>query len=147
MLPVLFYIIDLFPFFISNSEHKVAVMNDNLNNPSLMFRVVDGWIALNGFHFIFRYLWASLLLIWITAIIFRNRKITKQSKGSLNKSLFWFIAIISVLQIPLIIPELFGVLFHLKWYTLHFISLNLSMVLLATTYSYFFRLYTIWIFA
>jgi AraC-like DNA-binding protein len=133
LVPSLIYLIDLLPFFISSPELKIAIFNSSLNDSSRYFRVKEGWIGLTGFHFSFVYIWSFMLQALQVRMIFLNRDVKDRKEASENKHLFWFLVIITLCYLPLSVPGLFGILMHLQWFTMHYVSLSLSIVLLATT--------------
>jgi AraC-like DNA-binding protein len=133
LLPALFYIVDMWPFFFSSSEYKIAVMTTNLDHPGSMFRVQEGWIAIRGFHFVFRYLWSVLIMCFLCRLVFRNKDIDLKDNGSVNRTMFWFIITLVALHLPLIIPGIFGAIFHLSWFSISYMNLSLACVLIATT--------------
>ena len=126
MIPTFIYILDLTPFFLSDNAYKVAVMKANLDNPSRMVRVDEGWVHIAGFHYVFMYAWSIALMILQIRLIFRNKHVLTETGNSKNRILFWFIVTLTAFHIPLFFPGIFGLLFHLKWYTLNYLSLVLS---------------------
>jgi AraC-like DNA-binding protein len=132
-LPSLFYLIDLFPFFISSPEQKIAVFNSSLSNSSRYFEVNEGWFALRGFHFTFVYIWSFILQLLQIRMIIRNRHVKDVKEDPGNKPLFWFLVVITLCYLPLSLPGLLGRLLHLPSFTLHYVSACLTVNLLATT--------------
>ena len=133
LVPAFFYVLDMFPFYFSPADYKIAVMKSNLEYPERMFKVSEGWISIKGFHFIFRYFWSVLIMSVIIRLIYRNRHIDVKSNDSLNRPLFWFIITLNVLHLPLIIPGIFGALFHLSWFSLLYMNISLATVITAIT--------------
>lgn len=131
--PAIFYVVDMLPFFFSPADYKIAVMKANLDYPERMFRVSEGWVSIKGFHFIFRYLWSVLIMAVIIRLIYRNRHIDVKSNDSLNRPLFWFIITLNVLHLPLLIPGIFGAIFHLSWFSLLYMNISLATVITAIT--------------
>jgi AraC-like DNA-binding protein len=132
LLPAFIYFLDMIPFFVSSSEFKIAVMKANLANLSKMQMNSEGWIGIKWFHFIFRYLWAVFMMGLQILLIIRNWNLDADRKNSTNRPLFWYIAATTFLLVPLIVPGIFGAFFHLRWYSLAFLNINLASVLLAT---------------
>jgi AraC-like DNA-binding protein len=66
-------------------------------------------------------------------LIYRNRKINLKSKDSLNRAIYSFIITLTALHLPLIIPGIFGAMFHLKWFSIFYMNQSLALVLIATT--------------
>jgi hypothetical protein len=50
MLPALWYIIDLTPFFLMPADQKLAIWRENLANNRTMIQAKEGWIGLSGFY-------------------------------------------------------------------------------------------------
>ena len=132
LIPSLFYIIDMAPFFLSDTAYKIAVMAANLKDPSRLFRVQEGWISMSGFHLIFRYLWGGGIMVMQARLIIRNRNFDLGSTKKENETIYWYLITISLFYCMLIFPGVFGALLHLKWFTLPFVNTNLALVLLAT---------------
>jgi AraC-like DNA-binding protein len=130
--PALFYIIDFLPFFLSGADHKIEVMRDNLEKPQRLFETNEGWISMRGFHFLFKYYWGIVIMAFIFRLIFRNRKIDFNETDTLNRPLFWFIIILNLLHLPLIIPGVFGAIFHASWFSLSYMNLSLAVVIVAS---------------
>jgi AraC-like DNA-binding protein len=128
--PAIFYVVDMVPFFLSDPDFKIAVMKANFNDPARMQKVAEGWVGIKGFHFIFRYLWGVFLMGLQIRLILRNRAPGPKSDQPWNRSLYLFIITLTALYLPLIIPGIFGVIFHLKWYTLIFINIDASLTIL-----------------
>lgn len=122
LLPALFYIIDMLPFFFSSTAYKIDITRANLSSRVRMSQVAEGWIAIKGFHFVFRYLWSVIIMALQVRVIYRNRNFKLTQNGSNNRSLFWFIMTLTILHLPLIIPGIFGALLHLSWFTLFYLN-------------------------
>ncbi len=132
LIPSLFYIIDMMPFFLSDPAYKIAVMSANLKDPSRLFRVQEGWITMKGFHLVFRYIWALFIMNLQIRVIIRNRNFDLGRSKNENMTIYWYLITLSFFYFLLIIPGAFGALLHLKWYTLAFANTNLALVLIAT---------------
>jgi AraC-like DNA-binding protein len=132
-LPSVFYLIDLFPFFISSPEYKIAVYTNAFKESRKIFKFNEGWIGIFEFHIVFVYLWSFIWQVMQVRLIVRNRNIDSGTADSMNRPLFWFLVIITILYIPLTLPGVFGILMHLKWFTLNFVGVSLTIVLLTTT--------------
>jgi len=132
-LPVLIYCIDLLPVFFSSNAYKISIIKEAYNDPYRFFSIPEGWIGIKGFHFFFRYLFAVLMMALQIRLIIRNWNFEPKESTSHNRPLFWFIFTLTLIYIPMIIPGIFGVIFHLKWYSLYFINVNLAISLLAIT--------------
>ena len=132
LIPALFYIIDMVPFFFSPAEEKVAQMKLILKDRQKMFRVSEGWIAINGLHFVLRYLWGLSVMGLQIRLLYRNWNIVRADGNTLNRPLRIFLLVFTALHLPLIIPGIFGALLHLPWFTLRYLNMNLAIVLIAT---------------
>jgi len=133
LVPAIFYVVDMLPFYFSSPDFKIDIMRANLDHPERMFKVAEGWISIKGFHFIFRYLWSVLIMVFLVRLIYRNRHIDLKSNNSINRPLFWFIITLNALHLPLIIPGIFGAIFHLRWFSLNYMNMSLALVMVATT--------------
>jgi AraC-like DNA-binding protein len=133
ILPALFYIIDMWPFYFSSAAYKIEVMRYNLQNPAKMFRVAEGWIHINGFHFVFRYIWGIFMMFLLVRLIARNWRFITENTHSANRRLYLFIVILTALQMPLIFPGIIGAVFHLHWFNISFVTLDLSVVLISSS--------------
>ncbi len=133
-LPALFYIIDLLPFFLEDPAYKIAVMRANYSDPSRNFRVEEGWVPLKGIHYIIMYFWSIALMILQSRLIYRNRQMARENESSMNRALFWFIVTLTTFHIPLIFPGIFGLLFHLKWYSPGYLGFVMSAHLIITAF-------------
>lgn len=129
-MPAIFYIIDMWPFYFAPAAYKVDIMAQNLANPKQMFTVSEGWLATSGFHFIFRYLWAVFFFALQVNVLYRNRNYDNNLAIDQNRPLYFFLVTITLLFLPLIVPGIFGVLFHLSWYNLTFMNISMAITLL-----------------
>jgi hypothetical protein len=131
-IPAFFYIIDLMPFFLANSDYKAAVMKANLDDPSRNNRVSEGWIPLKGIHYIIMYVWSIGLMVLQGRLIVRNKYMAGETGSSMNRTLFWFIVTLTGFHVPLIFPGIFGLIFQLKWYSLGYLRIVLATHLITT---------------
>lgn len=138
LLPALFYLIDMFPFFISSPENKIAVFTSNLSDPSAYLRAKEGWIAISGFHFTFQYLWGLTLNALQIVMIIRNKDARKNIGNSNNNPVFWFLLVITLCYLPLSVPGVFGLLMHATWLTVGYINTSIAITLITTTLYLFF---------
>ena len=132
LLPALFYVVDMFPFFfLKSAAEKKAIATENLLDLSRMFQISEGWISIKGFHFLARYIFSILLLSLCVMIIYRNRNNTQlHLEEKFNKPLLFMITLM-VLYIPMLIPGIIGAIYHLSWFDLHFLSISLSLTLIS----------------
>lgn len=134
-IPALFYIVDMMPVFMMDNEHKIAVLKDVLQNPQRFNAVAEGWLGIAGLQYILIYSWSVLVLVLQIRLIYKNRNMLADSIGSPNRTLFWFIITVTLFHIPLIVPGVFGAIFHLKWYNNVYNGYSLA-VYLATSAIY-----------
>jgi AraC-like DNA-binding protein len=132
-LPSLFYVVDMFPFFISSSEYKISIFRNTFKESHRILRANEGWIGIIGFHYTFVYLWSFILQVLQIRMIIWNRNLDRGISNSMNKPLYWFLVTITILYVPLTLPGVFGILMHLNWFNLNFIGITLTIVLSATT--------------
>jgi AraC-like DNA-binding protein len=131
MLPALWYIIDLFPFFLMPANQKIAIWRENLANNKVMFQAREGWIGLSGFYFSFAYIWIGIIMFFQVRLIIRNGKLESGFKSVHNRRLLNFIVTITFLYLPLFLPGIFGVLFKLPWFNPRFIGFTYGLSLSA----------------
>lgn len=131
-IPALFYCIDLAPFFLSESSNKISQIRANLDDQTRNVSIQEGWLGIDGFHYIFMYVWSFFLMILQARLIIRNKHILNEGSGSMNYKLFWFIITFTALHVPLIFPGIFGLILHLKWYTIKFNGIMLSIHLIVS---------------
>lgn len=136
--PALFYIFDLTPFFLSDNAFKISQMKANIESQERNVRIEEGWLGIGRFHYIFMYIWNVGLMVVQIRLIVKNRHILTEGIGSMNYKLFWFIVTLTAFHIPLIFPGIFGLMFHLKWYTLSYLSTILSLHLIVTAVFFLF---------
>ncbi len=132
LIPCLFYVIDMMPFFLADPAYKLSVMGANIKDRSFIFVMREGWITHNDFHVIFRYVFASLIMILQIRLIIRNRKYDFGKSKKENETIYWFLITLSFFYFLLIFPGAFFILLHLQWFSLPFLNLNLALVLLST---------------
>lgn len=133
LIPALFYVIDMMPFYLSPADEKIAQMRVNLMDRQKMFRVSEGWIAITGLHFVLRYFWGLSVMGLQIRLLYRNWNIVSADGNTLNRPLRVFLLVFTALHLPLIVPGIFGALLHLPWFTLMYLNMNLAVVLIATT--------------
>jgi AraC-like DNA-binding protein len=136
LLPAAFYIVDMMPFYLSGSEHKVAVMRLNIGNQARMFSVAEGWIKIRGFHLMFRYIWGFFMMSLLISLIFKNRNFFREKENFHNRKLYLFIVSLTALYMPLLFPGIIGAVFHMRWFSLDFITANLAIVLAVSSIYY-----------
>jgi AraC-like DNA-binding protein len=130
--PALFYVVDMMPFFLADPAYKIAVLKTNITDRVRMSNMSEGWVGIKGFHFVFRYLWSVFVMILQVRLIMKNWKPGQSEEQPWNRPFQLFIFTLTLMFVPLIVPGIFGVIFHMNWYTLVFINLNMSLVILAT---------------
>lgn len=130
-LPVLLYIIDLWPFFFLDSEQKIAIIAPKLADFKTMMRVDEGWIGIPLLHAVFRYIWSLIVFIMVLVLLNRNRYLINAREATDNRILYRFILTVNLFYLPLIFPGIFGAIGRGNWYTYSFVTLNLSFAILA----------------
>ncbi len=133
-IPVMIYILDMTPFYLSNSSYKIAVMKAVLSDSSRSFKISEGWISLNGFHFLLRYISGIIFFGLLVRLVIRNKSYNLYQENPRNTSIYWHLVVITLIYGTLIFPGIFGVILHLKWYGLPFNGYNLSFVILSTAF-------------
>ncbi len=133
-LPLTIYLIDLGPFFLSDSNYKIAVFQERLKDAAFASKIGEGWIKLVGFEILLRYLSGVLFLIFQINIICKYWKTHSIQKKPENRIVFWHILILTVTYGLLVFPGIFGVLLHLSWYNISFVGINLSLSLTITAF-------------
>jgi AraC-like DNA-binding protein len=134
LIPALIYIVDMLPFFFAPAEKKIAIFKESLSNLGKLQRVAEGWIHINGLHFILRYLFAFVLLVLIILMIIRNKNNQAWQAASQVNRPFYFIILLTVLYSPTLFPGIFGVLFHSPWFDLEFLVTSLSVSLIGVVF-------------
>jgi AraC-like DNA-binding protein len=133
LIPSAFYIIDMIPVFLLPSEVKIAILKSDFLDPHVFTYASPGWITFKGFHSLFRYVWGLTILSLLIRLVIRNRYFARDEPNSLNRRLFWFIAILTSLRIPLVFPGILGAVFNYNWFNLAFLSMDLSLVLITSS--------------
>ena len=131
LLPALIYIIDFAPFFFLPAEQKNAIWRENLSDYRKMLLAREGWLGLSGFHFTFIYIWVLIITYFQVRLISKNWLLESGFKSPHNRRLLYFIAMITAFYLPLFIPGIFGVLFHLSWFQPKFIAFTYGLSLSA----------------
>lgn len=109
-IPVVFYIIDLLPFFARSGDEKIRLIGEDLYGYYAANDFDEGWLTPIGFHFYFRYLVMSFFWLMQLRIllIFYGRTRRKAAAGRL-KSRWWltfFWASQGLAYLPLLVRPL-----------------------------------------
>ena len=131
LLPAVWYVIDLMPFFLMPADQKIAIWRQNLANNERMFLAKEGWIGLSGFYFSFAYIWIAIIMFIQIRLIVRNWKLETGFKSIHNRRLLNFIVTISFLYLPLFVPGIVGILLKLTWFNPQFIGFTYALSLSA----------------
>ncbi|HEX6182158.1 MAG TPA: hypothetical protein VFZ47_12985, partial [Chitinophagaceae bacterium] len=131
LLPALIYVVDLMPFFLLSAEEKNVIWRGNLANSQKMFLASEGWLGLGGFHFAFAYIWIAIIMYFQVRLILRNWNLDSGFKTPHNQRLLYFIAMITILYLPLFVPGIFGVLWKRFWFNPTFIAFTYGLSLSA----------------
>jgi len=129
LIPALIYIIDFTPFFILSADQKNSIWKQNLANNQKMFLANEGLLGLAGFHFVFIYIWTTVIMYFQVRLIARNWHLKNGFKSVPNKRLLYFIITITTLYIPMFFPGIFGVLMKASWFNTRFISITFAVSL------------------
>lgn len=121
------------PFFLSSEAHKMDLLTRYSSHMKLLFKLNESSILPGSFHFVFRYIWGLFFFILQVRIIIKNRSIWYDRSLGKNQFLYGFIIVLTSLYFPIIFPGIFGVVFKMDWYSLKFVSLSLSLTLIAST--------------
>jgi AraC-like DNA-binding protein len=131
LVPALAYVIYFMPFFLLPAEQKNEIWRLNLGNLKKMLLLRDGWFGSSGFYFGFIYIWIFIIMYFQFRLIAQNRKVKNGFRSIHNRRLLYFVAMISVLYLPLFVPGIFGVLFQLSWFNDRFIAFSFGLTLSA----------------
>lgn len=131
LLPAAIYVVDFMPFFLMPAEQKIALWPVNLASKERMFLAGEGWLGLSGIYFPFIYIWIAIILFFQVRLIARNWNLECGFRSDHNRRLLYFIATITLLYLPLVIPGIFGILFRLSWFNFNFIEVSYAISLTA----------------
>lgn len=139
-LPSIFYLVDFAPFFVLSGEEKVRIFASKLGNSEALFKINEGLLGWENFHFVFRTLWSSFFLLLIGKILLDFRADFQPGKSVEDHSFFKkLVALWGVFIIILMIPALLHLLIPYKEYSLKFILVSLSVTLLLITLNLLFN--------
>ena len=139
-LPSVLYMIDFAPFFLLSSEEKVRIFSSKLGNSQALFKVDEGLLGWENFHFVFRTLWSSFFLLLIGKILWDFRPDFRNISSFEDHSFFRkLVALWGICIILLMIPALLHLLMHYREYSLKFIQVSLSATLLLITLNLLFN--------
>lgn len=121
-LPALFYIVDMFPFFLSPAAEKIGLIRHNLNAMREVYKAKEGWILPAGFHYVFRALWSGFLYSLMAKMIYNNWRYEMKTIKSNNMEVFRFILMFVLLFLSLVLLLLYGTISRSSWWDMHFFS-------------------------
>lgn len=131
--PLVFYIIDLFPFFMLSGQEKAKLIPAMYSNNQLRWRLDQGWISPYWLHFALLYGFASFLWVIIIRMILQNQRMEGEKVSKTNKPLFGMIIMLAASYFLLSFPGFIGALMNVGWFNVYFMVINLSIILLGIT--------------
>ncbi|HEY4324915.1 MAG TPA: AraC family transcriptional regulator [Mucilaginibacter sp.] len=138
LLPSIFYIINMMPFFLLSNHEKIALLYGNFVKGKEIFTLKEGWIVSIAFYYTLRALWCFALHIAIGILIFRNWQYDRLNVISLNREVFRFQVTLTLLFLPLSAILLIGSLSGASWWNLSALNLSLSIPMLSVGLLLFF---------
>jgi AraC-like DNA-binding protein len=131
--PAVFYIIDLFPFFILSGQEKAKLGPTIFNNNQMRWRVDQGWISPSWFQFVLLYGMATFLWVIIVKMILQNQRMEGERISKTNKPQFNMIVMLTVFYFVISFPGLIGAVFNVGWFNVYFLVFSLSISLLGVS--------------
>lgn len=128
--PAVFYIIDLFPYFILSGEEKVKKVPMIFGDNYARWRVDEGWISPYWFPILLLYTVASFLWVVILKMVLQNKQMEGETISKTNKPLFNMIVVLTVSYFFLSFPGFLGALLDVPWFNVYFLAFSLSTTLL-----------------
>ena len=112
LVPAVFYIIDLFPFFILSGQEKAKMVPSIIHFNQVRWRVDQGWISPYWFHFTLLYSLAAIIWVVIVKMILQNQRMEGERISRTNKPLFGMIVMLAVSYFFISFPGLVGSLLN-----------------------------------
>ena len=131
--PAVFYIIDLFPFFILSGHEKAKMLPSIFRDNHTRWRIDQGWISPYWLHFVLGYGMTFFLWVVIIKMILQNQRMEGERISKTNKPLFSMIVMLAALYFFISFPGLIGALFDVGWFNVYFIAFSLSITLLGVS--------------
>jgi AraC-like DNA-binding protein len=133
LLPAIFYIIDLFPYFLLSGEEKVKMILVIFGNNQARWRIEEGWISPFWLNFVLLYSMAVSLWVVILKMVLQNQRMEGQRISKTNKPLFNMIIMLTASYFILSFPGLVGSLLDVGWFNVYFLTFSLSITLLGVS--------------
>ena len=130
LVPSIFHIIDLFPFFILSGKEKAKMLPSIISHNQIRWRIDQGWISPYWFHFTLLYSLAAIIWVVIVKMILRNQQMEGERISKTNKPLFGMIVMLTASYFVISFPGLFGALFNVGWFNVYFMAFSLSITLI-----------------
>lgn len=127
LIPPIFYIIDLFPYYMLSGERKAKLMAPIFKDASMRMAVNEGWLTPNWVHYLLLYSLSFYLWIVIIRMIFRNLHMEGKKISATNKPLFLMLVMLAVSYGFMIIPGFVGAIFSVEWFNMNFITISLAL--------------------
>jgi AraC-like DNA-binding protein len=131
--PAVFYVIDLFPYFMLSGQEKAKLIPSIFNDSKTRWRVDQGWISPYWLHFVLGYGMTFFLWIVIIRMIVQNQRMEGEKVSATNKPLFGMIVMLAALYFFISFPGLIGAIFNVGWFNVYFIAFSLSITLLGVS--------------
>jgi AraC-like DNA-binding protein len=131
--PAVFYIIDLFPYFILSGEEKAKRLPVIFGDNHARWRVDEGWISPYWLQILLLYAVASFLWVVILRMVLQNKQMEGETISKTNKPLFNMIVMLTASYFFISFPGFFGALLDVRWFNVYFLAFSLSMTLLGVS--------------
>jgi AraC-like DNA-binding protein len=133
LLPAVFFIIDLFPYFLLSGEEKVKMIRVIFGNNEARWRIEEGWMSPYWLHFVLLYSMASFLWVVIFKMVLQNQRMEGERISKTNKPLFNMIIMLTASYFIISFPGLFGSILDVGWFNVYFLAFSLSITLLGVS--------------
>ena len=130
LVPSVFHIIDLFPFFLLSGQEKAKMLPSIINKNQVRWRIDQGWISPFWLHFLLLYGMAVIIWVAIVKMILQNQRMEGERISKTNKPLFGMIVMLTASYFMISFPGLFGALFNVGWFNVYFMAFSLSITLM-----------------
>lgn len=128
--PVIFYIIDLLPFFLLSGQEKAKILPSIFTNAHIRMRIDEGWITPFWVHYVLMYGMAAMLWVITIKMIVQNHRMEGDTISRTNKPLFGMIIMLAISYAIMTFPGLFGAVLGTEWFNQYFIAFSLAIPLL-----------------
>jgi AraC-like DNA-binding protein len=129
--PSIFYIVDLFPFFILSGEEKAKMIPAIFGNIQSRWRMDQGqgWLCPFWLHFFILYGMGTFFWVIIVKMILRNQQMEGDRISKTNKPLFNMLVMLTASYFILTVPGLVGTLLNVWWFNSYFMAFSISIPL------------------